>query len=90
MIDNIYVIALIILTVVVIYLYMCNEQNYRRELDKIEMLERTQAQRQRELYSIRSRTIACPIPGLNTPRKCYFDSQHQCSWNVDAERCDKL
>jgi len=89
MIDKIYLIGIIVVTLIVLYLYFTNEQEHRREMDKIERLERKFYEKERELDFVRSRTTPCPIPGLDTPRKCYIDSNYLCTWNDLANRCDR-
>jgi hypothetical protein len=88
MIEKIYFATIIIVTLVVLYLYLTNERSHKRELERIETIERKLVQKQRDLELIRARTQDCPIPDLNDPRKCYFDSAYKCSWNELADRCD--
>jgi hypothetical protein len=89
MIEKLYIMGLIIISVWVLYLYITNEQDHRKELEKIEYLEKKRALKERELEMIRSQTKECPIAGLDSPRKCYFDSGYTCTWNDAANRCDK-
>lgn len=89
MLTKIYIIGVIIVTIVILYLYISREQEHQKEEEKIERLERKANARQRELELIRSSTDPCPIPNLDTPRKCYNGSNFECSWNEHAERCDK-
>jgi hypothetical protein len=89
MITKIYFIGIILVSLWVLYLYITDEQEYKREMEKIEMLERKEAQRKRELEEIRTLTQPCPITGLDNPRRCFIESNRICSWNEMAERCDK-
>ena len=41
-----------------------------------------------EIKKLSRETKPCHIPSLNTPRKCYFGSKYQCSWNDRIKRCD--
>ena len=70
------------------YLYVIYDQEYKRELEKIEFLERKKLLKEKKLEQIRERTTPCHITELDTPRRCYFDSNYKCSWNESAERCD--
>ena len=90
MIEKLYFISVLLISVLILYLYFNENQEYKRELLKIETLEREQDNKQRQLELIRSKTIPCHIGSLASPRSCYIDSGYQCSWNVDAERCDKI
>lgn len=89
MIDKIYLISIGIITVILLYLYFAYEQDYRREMDRIERLEEKRVRHERELDYLRSLSTPCPIPGLNSPRQCYIDSGYKCVWNELADRCDK-
>uniref|UniRef100_A0A6C0EBY5 CPW-WPC domain-containing protein n=1 Tax=viral metagenome TaxID=1070528 RepID=A0A6C0EBY5_9ZZZZ len=87
--EKIYFFGLVLITLIVIYYYITSSRDHRNELAKIERLEREQMERDKELEIIRTRTNACPVLGLLTPRSCYFDSNYQCTWNEFAKRCDK-
>lgn len=89
MIHKIYIISLIALTLIIITFYYSNQEDYRREMEKINALERKQYQYEQNLEKIRTRTEPCHIPDLNTPRSCYIDSDMKCSWNEQAKRCDR-
>ena len=89
MIHKIYFFAILILTVIVIYYYYISQRDYIQEVQKISQLEAEQILKDNELAMIRSRTISCPISGLNDPRSCYFGSNYNCTWNELAQRCDK-
>ena len=69
--------------------YYSNEADYRREIEKINILEKQQKQYEGNLDTIRAQTEPCDVPNLLTPRSCYFDSDMTCSWNERAKRCDK-
>lgn len=90
MIKEIYFISICIITIVVLYLYYQQREDHAKELQRIEQLETEFRNKQRELEILRSKTTACPIPNLDSPKKCYIDSKYECSWNMEAERCDKL
>ena len=87
---NIYIIALVIATLIMFVLYVMGQIEHKKELQKIRDLEAQTKKNNDELQKIRSRTTACPVPNLNTPRSCYFDSGYSCSWNIDEKRCDEL
>lgn len=77
------------MTIGIIYYYIASERDYSQEMERITRIEIREAQRQRELEIIRSRTTPCPINGLNDARMCYVGSNRQCKWNELADRCDK-
>ena len=82
--KNIYFIGIILITVSVIIFYILGAMDHKHEIEKIKLLE----DKYKELNNIRSKTIPCPITGLDDPKSCYFDSKYNCSWNEDARRCD--
>jgi len=88
MIHQIYILAIIIITVAVVIYYYCQEADHKREIDKIDRLEKKQYERQRELEMIRAQTMACPVGNFSNPKSCYFDSGYACTWNELANRCD--
>ena len=89
MIEKIYFIGIIIITLIVIYMYITNEQDYRRELDKIELLEKKYDQQKREIDEARKKVVPCDTIGLDNPRKCYFGSNYKCSWDDSAMLCSR-
>lgn len=54
------------------YLYVIYDQEYKRELEKIEFLERKKLLKEKKLEQIRERTTPCHITELDTPRRCYL------------------
>lgn len=88
MIHKIYIFAIIVITVIILVYYYTVQAEYQKELERINILEMKFLQRQKDLELIRSQTMACPIAGLDTPRKCYFESGYACTWNELADRCD--
>lgn len=85
---NIFLIGIFLITLIVFISYIIKERDHRTEIEKIRALEEINKKRQNELEIVRQRTVACPIENLNDPRSCYYDSNFQCSWNKEAERCD--
>ena len=67
---------------------MTNDNEYKRELARINLLEQKYHQREKDIDFIRSQTQACPTTGLDTPRRCYIDSDYACTWYDRAQRCD--
>jgi hypothetical protein len=78
------------MTVGIVYYYLASERDNSHEMERITRIEIRDAQKRRELEIIRSRTIPCPIGGLNDARMCYIGSNRQCKWNELGERCDKV
>jgi hypothetical protein len=60
------------------------------EMKRIDMIERKMNQRNYQLNQARLNTTPCPIPDLIGPKECYVDSQQQCKWSVEAERCNLI
>ena len=71
------------------YLYIIYDQDYKMELEKIDYLEQKQLLREKKLEQIRLKSTPCHITDLDSPRRCYFESNYKCSWNEGAERCDR-
>ena len=82
--KNIYFLGVILITVSVVIFYILGAMDHNHEIEKIKLLE----DKYREINNYRSKSTACPIPGLDDPKKCYFNSNYTCSWNEDARRCD--
>jgi hypothetical protein len=89
-IKKIYFIALLIVTLFVIVVYIFQEIEHRKELNRIIMLEEKEQKRKSNLNHIRSKTKSCQITGLLDPRSCYFHSNYKCKWNENGERCDEI
>jgi short subunit fatty acids transporter len=89
MYENIYIIAIILFSGVLLYLFIINQREHQKELDKIDMLEKEEKQNKMKIEEARKKTLACPYHDLTNPRQCYFGSNYMCSWNPEAERCDK-
>lgn len=88
MIHQIYILAIIVISIVIFVYFYTQQAEYRRELERIDRLESRHIQKEKNLELIRSQTIPCHISGLDTPRKCYFQSGYACAWNELADRCD--
>lgn len=88
MLKKLYFVGIILITALILIIYVINERDYNKELDKIKRLEEQENRRVAKLNEIRSKTIECPIKELRSPRACYFDSNYSCTWNEEAERCD--
>jgi len=88
MIHQIYILAIMTITVIILIYYYSQEADYKRELDKIDRLEKKQFARQRELEIIRTQTMPCQMGNFTTPKSCYFDSGYACTWNELTNRCD--
>jgi|LakMenE01Jun11ns_1017448.scaffolds.fasta_scaffold9778694_2 hypothetical protein len=86
----IYLLGLIIITIVTLYAYVFSTQTHLDQIKKIEILEEKIKDKKNKLDEIRIKTTPCNYDNLNDPRSCYFESNHKCSWNEEAERCDKI
>lgn len=89
MLIGLYLLGLILITLVIGLLYYYKERDSQYELEKIKTLEEKIQTKNTVLENIRSKTQGCPINNLNDPRSCYIGSNKTCSWNEQAERCDK-
>ena len=87
---TIYVMVIVITTLIILYIYYCQESQHQYHFAKIRALELKYLQKKRELEILGSRTMKCPVPDLNDPRSCYYGSNYQCSWNDVIGRCDKI
>lgn len=88
MLNQIYILTILVVTSVVLAYYYMLEMDHRTELEKIEKIEEKNRLQQQELNIIRSQTNQCPIGEFKDPRSCYFDSGYMCTWNENAKRCD--
>lgn len=89
MLEYIYLSIIILVTLCIMYLYSLQVSEYNAEMKKIKMIEQKNEQKQKLLNYVRSLSTPCPVPNLTDPRSCYKNSNHHCSWNEVAERCDK-
>jgi hypothetical protein len=88
MIHQLYILIIIVITAIVIFYYYSQEQDYKREIDRISRIEDKYKRESDELDFIRTQTTPCQIGDFKTPRSCYYDSGYACSWNDLAKRCD--
>ena len=86
--KKIYFIGIGLVALTVIAIYMINERDHRREMEKIRRLEAKIEKEKRDLEHVRSQTDPCPVTGLTDPRSCYLQSNYRCSWNELGKRCD--
>ena len=89
-IKIIYIICIIIVSLWTFYSYADNEQQHRRETMRIKEIENKLKKKQDVKNYYRFNTIPCHVSNLNTPTDCYISSNYQCTWNVEAERCNEL
>ena len=88
MLKNIYFVGISAITLIILFLYIMQEKDNAKEMDKIRQLEHKFDIDTRELNLVRSYTTPCPVFNLATPRDCYINSGRKCSWNDRAKRCD--
>ena len=86
----IYLLGVFIITIVVLAIFISQNKNHEEEIKKIEILEEKINKRKAELEQIRAKTTSCQYKSLLDPRSCYFKSNYSCSWNEEAERCDRI
>jgi hypothetical protein len=85
-----FIVVVAIITIIILYVYYCQESHHRYELAKIKALEYKYELKKREIESLGAKTNVCPVPNLVDPRSCYFGSNYQCSWNDLIGRCDLI
>lgn len=89
-IAGIYIITVMAATAIIFYLYLTTDYDHQRQITKLELIEYEQELKKKNLEMLRSKTKSCPIPNLETPRKCYYDSKYTCSWNTTTDRCEPI
>lgn len=87
---TLYVTIIIILTIIFIFVYYCQENHHQYQIEKIKTLESIYKQKEKELNALKLQSKSCIVQGLNDPRSCYFGSNYQCSWNDSIGRCDMI
>lgn len=89
-ISWIYLFGVFIITIAVLLVFISRNKNHEDEIKKIEIIEEKINKKKLELEQNRIKTTPCKYKGLNDPRSCYFKSNYSCTWNEEAERCDKM
>lgn len=90
MLKLIYIALVIIISLWTFYVFMEQDYDYQNELRRIQYIE-TRYQKKKDYINYnRMNTTPCEIPGLNTPRECYIESEYKCKWSEKAERCNQL
>ncbi len=69
--------------------YYLQEEDHRKELEKINKMEILNRKEQQQITYIRSQSIPCSVAEFSDPRSCYIDSNYTCAWNELAKRCDQ-
>lgn len=86
--HHIYIFCIIAITIGVIIYYYVKSTEHKKELDKIDQIEKKMAQQETELQKARALTVVCPIGTFLTPNSCYENSNYTCSWNEVTQRCE--
>lgn len=89
MIHKLYLGAIFILTIIVLIYYYTQEEDHRKELEKINRMEIANKRELQQLAYIRSQSVPCTVANFTNPRSCYIDSDYTCTWNELAKRCDQ-
>lgn len=87
--HQIYLFTMLVVTVGFLIYYYLQEDNHKKELEKINRMEIANRKEQQQMAYIRSQTVPCVSGTFNDPRSCYVDSGYTCSWNEIAKRCDQ-
>lgn len=89
MIHQIYLCAILIITIIILVYYYWQEKDHTVELEKINKMEIANRRELHQLKYIRSQSVPCRAGEFSDPRSCYIDSNYACSWNDRAKRCDQ-
>jgi hypothetical protein len=83
-----YILLLLAIIIFGIYYYLDIQEKHTNELKRVEILERKNNQKNYVINQARLNTSPCSIPDLNSPKECYIDSNYECKWSVEADRCN--
>ena len=85
-----FVIVLVICSIYVLsYLFSLSEK-HDNEMKRVLTLEKKWKQKQFMVNQARLNSSPCPVPDLLTPKECYVDSNYQCNWSVESDRCNLI
>jgi hypothetical protein len=84
-----FIVFAVIVFFVVSYAMSINEK-HDSEIKRINILEKKFKQKKFMVDQARLESNPCPIPDLNTPKDCYTESNYQCNWSIDADRCNLI
>lgn len=85
-----YILIIVLIILYFFYYYLVKIESHQHELKRILILEKKMKQREFLINQARSLSVPCNIPDLNTPKECYLDSNYDCKWSTDAERCNLI
>ena len=71
------------------YLFSLSEK-HDNEMKRINMLEKKLKQKQFMVDQARLNSTPCPVPDLMTPKECYMESNYQCNWSIESDRCNLI
>lgn len=84
----VYIILLVVIIIYGIYYYLDVQEKHTNELKRVEILEKKINQKNYQINQARMNTTPCTIPDLTTPKECYIDSNYECTWSIEADRCN--
>jgi hypothetical protein len=87
-IKLIYLSIIIIITIFIYSLYWISNQDYKREIDKIEVLEKINKDNELKQDLARNNSLKCVYGDYDNPRSCYLKSNKKCTWNIFGNRSD--
>lgn len=65
-------------------------EKHDNEIKRINALDKQYKQKKFIVDQARLNTTPCHIPDLLTPKNCYIDSNYDCTWSTEAERCNLI
>lgn len=86
----IYICLLLVILIAGLYYYLDVQEKHLNELKRVEILEKKINQKNYQINQARMNTTPCLIPDLNSPKECYIDSNYECTWSLDADRCNLI
>ena len=90
MIKYIYIGLIIIISIWSIYLYIDKDQDYKKEINRINIIEGRNRKRRDVINHHRLNSNPCTYNNLNNPRDCYLGSNYNCRWSELADRCNEI
>lgn len=89
MLHQIYLCTILFVTVTILIYYYIQEEDHKKELEKIARLELANRKEQQQMSYIRSQSSPCNVGNFTDPRSCYIESGYTCVWNEIGKRCDQ-
>ncbi len=69
---------------------MTMNEKHENELKRVSIIEKKIKQKKFIIEQARMHSTPCDTPDLLTPKECYIDSNYQCKWSIEADRCNLI